>query len=53
MIIGTIDTERIRLCPLEVSDAGEMASVLADASLYEFTGGEPPTVAELEERYRQ
>lgn len=28
-----------------------MATVLADPSLYEFTGGEPPSVSELEERY--
>ncbi|MCH1882542.1 GNAT family N-acetyltransferase [Agrococcus sp. ARC_14] len=28
-----------------------MAVVLADASLYRFTGGEPPSVADLERRY--
>jgi len=29
-----------------------MVSVLSDSDLYVFTGGEPPTLAELEERYR-
>lgn len=39
------------LRPLRVDDAAEMAEVLADPSLYEFTGGEPPSVAALERRY--
>ena len=39
------------LRPLRVDDAAEMAEVLADPSLYEFTGGEPPSVADLERRY--
>ncbi len=39
------------LRPLEVSDAAVMSAVLADPSLYEFTGGEPPSVSELESRY--
>ena len=46
-------TERLALCPLRVSDADEMVSVLADVSLYEFTGGGPPTLGELATRYRQ
>lgn len=49
----TIETARMVLRPLHVGDADEMATVLADSSLYEFTGGEPPTVSELANRYRQ
>jgi RimJ/RimL family protein N-acetyltransferase len=40
------------LRPLEVTDAAEMLSVLSDPSLYDFTGGIPPTRAGLEARYR-
>lgn len=47
-----IETERLTLSPLSVIDADEMVSVLADDSLYEFTGGEPPTLATLQHRYR-
>ena len=53
VIVLSIKTERLVLCPLRVSDADEMASVLADGSLYEFTGGDPPTVSELATRYQQ
>lgn len=42
---------RVTLRPLRVDDAAEMAVVLAGPGLYEFTGGEPPTVADLERRY--
>ena len=52
VIPSTIDTERAVLRPLRVSDADEMVPVLADASLYEFTGGESPTLDSLIERYR-
>ena len=41
----------VGLRPLSVQDAEVMSRVLADPSLYEFTGGEPPSVAELERRY--
>lgn len=44
-------TRALRLRPLRVDDAAAMAAVLAHPSLYEHTGGEPPTVAELERRY--
>ena len=47
-----ISSERLTLTPLEPSDAPEMVAVLSDPALYEYTGGEPPTLAELEERYR-
>ena len=47
-----LNTERLRLTPLQVSDAAEMVSVLADEALYSFTGGHPPDLGELEARYR-
>ncbi|HSO64594.1 MAG TPA: GNAT family N-acetyltransferase [Ornithinibacter sp.] len=37
--------------PLVTAHAGEMVGVLSDAALYRFTGGAPPTLAELEGRY--
>lgn len=43
--------ERIRLAPLQVGDAEEMAEVLSGEDLYTFTGATPPTRAELRERY--
>ncbi|MGI8716022.1 MAG: GNAT family N-acetyltransferase [Solirubrobacteraceae bacterium] len=44
-------TPRLALEPLRVRDAPEMAALLADPDLYRFTGGRPPTVDELRERY--
>lgn len=41
----------IHLRPLQVSDAAEMARTLQDPSLYEFTGGEPPTEESLTGQY--
>ncbi|HEX5827785.1 MAG TPA: GNAT family N-acetyltransferase [Candidatus Limnocylindrales bacterium] len=46
-----IATHRLRLEPLRVEDADEMAGVLADPALYVFTGGEPPSVETLRARY--
>lgn len=43
--------EAVRLRPLAVEDASAMAFVLADPSLYRYTGGEPPTEGDLVERY--
>ena len=37
--------------PLATGHAAEMVGVLSDAVLYRFTGGSPPTLAELEGRY--
>ena len=37
---------------LTAAHASEMAVALADPALYEFTGGEPPTVDQLIARYR-
>jgi RimJ/RimL family protein N-acetyltransferase len=47
----TITTERLVLEPLAMAHAEEMFSVLADPGLYAFTGGAPPTLAELLDRY--
>ena len=48
----TLEGMRLKLEPLVVSDAAEMAAVLAEPALYEFTGGSPPSLEELRERYR-
>lgn len=42
---------RLALRPLTVEDAPAMVSVLADPSLYEFTGGRPPTPDQLTRQY--
>ena len=47
----TIETARLRLLPLRVDDAEEMAIALSDPGLYEFIGGSPRTPAELRETY--
>ncbi|GGF18831.1 GNAT family N-acetyltransferase [Subtercola lobariae] len=48
-----LETALIVLVPLRVEHAVEMQSVLADPALGEFTGDTPPTLAELEARYRR
>ena len=48
-----IVTERLRLAPLAVEDADELSTVLGDARMYEFTGGDPPSLDQLRERYRR
>jgi RimJ/RimL family protein N-acetyltransferase len=48
---STISTARLDLTPLVPGDAAEMVTVLADQSMYQFTGGQPPTLAELHARY--
>lgn len=47
-----IRTERLVLAPLRVDDAAEMVGVLSGEALYEFTGGEAPSLAELTARYQ-
>lgn len=42
---------RLALRPLTVEDAPAMVPVLADPSLYEFTGGHPPTQDQLTRQY--
>jgi RimJ/RimL family protein N-acetyltransferase len=49
----TIRTERLLLAPLAVDDAEEMAVILSDQRLHEFTGGEPLPLDQLRERYRR
>jgi len=49
----TLQTERLVLAPLRVEDADVMVGVLADERMYEFTGGRPPTLDELTDRYRR
>jgi RimJ/RimL family protein N-acetyltransferase len=49
--IGTITTERLSLEALRVEDAGEMAVVLDDERLHEFTGGRPASEDELRAHY--
>ena len=44
---------RIRLDPLRVADAEEMAMVLGAPELYGFIGGQPPTLTELTDQYRR
>ena len=44
-------TERLTLEPLRVDHAEEMAPLLADAALHEFTGGRPDSLDELRRRY--
>jgi RimJ/RimL family protein N-acetyltransferase len=53
VIATTFHTARLAALPLRVEYAAEMAKVLADPNLYTFIGGEPPTVEELESRYRR
>ncbi|GAB2679640.1 GNAT family N-acetyltransferase [Kribbella swartbergensis] len=53
MIATSFHTARLTMLPLQVEYAGEMAKVLADPALYTFTGGEPPNVDALENRYRR
>jgi RimJ/RimL family protein N-acetyltransferase len=50
---GIIVTERLRISPLVVDDADEMVSVFADDRMYEFTGGCPPSLDQLRDRYRR
>ena len=48
---STIVTSRLSLRGLSIADADEMATVLADPALHEFTGGQPATLDELRDRY--
>ncbi len=47
-----IETARLVLTPLQVADAPAMAAILGDQVLYNYTGGEPPTIEQLENLYR-
>ena len=49
--LDVMETEHLRLTPLVADHATEMTEVLSDPTIYEFTGGEPPTEADLRSRY--
>jgi RimJ/RimL family protein N-acetyltransferase len=49
--IEPLASERLALEPLTVDHAAAMVAVLADPSLYEFTGGTAPTLPDLSARY--
>ena len=49
--MSQLATDRLDLEPLRVDHAEEMTAVLGDPALYVFTGGEPPSTAELRRRY--
>lgn len=53
MEAATLSSERLTLTPLAPDDADEMAEVLADEALYEFTGGEPADAEQLRARYER
>lgn len=46
-------TERLDLEPLAVAHAAELAPLLDDPRLHEFTGGEPVSAAVLADRYQR
>ncbi len=48
-----LETARLELEPVGPEHADEMEPLLSDPRLYAFTGGLPPTVDELRERYRR
>jgi RimJ/RimL family protein N-acetyltransferase len=52
-LLRTLGTERLALEPLRVDHAEEMAPLLADAQLYAFTGGRPPSLDDLRARYER
>lgn len=52
-LLAPPQTRALVLSPLEITDAAELAPVLADPRLYEHTGGEPPTLAQLSARFER
>ncbi|WP_066041281.1 GNAT family N-acetyltransferase [Herbiconiux solani] len=52
-VIEVLESERLTLEPVSVDHASAMVDVLSDARLYEFTGGEPPSLDVLAARYRR
>lgn len=49
--IEALEAGRVRLEPLAVDHAMLMIEVLADPALYQFIGGHPPKLQELQRRY--
>jgi RimJ/RimL family protein N-acetyltransferase len=50
---AVISTENLELAPLLEADSAEMAAVLGDERLHEFTGGSPADPGELRDRFRR
>ena len=50
---AVVRTARLRVEPVRVGHADEMAAVLGDPALYAITGGAPPSAADLASRYRR
>lgn len=50
-VFKSMETRSLRLETLAVDHAVPMVDVLADGALYQYIGGQPPTVAELRLRY--
>ena len=50
---GRLPTSRLELVPQVPDDADEMAALLDDERLHEFTGGQPATRDDLRARYRR
>jgi hypothetical protein len=48
-----LDGRQVRLEPLRVEPAQEMAPLLDDPNLHTFTGGAPASLLELQQRYRR
>jgi len=49
--VETVTSVHLVLEPLSVEHALGMVQVLADASMYEYTGGEAPSLEQLQRRY--
>lgn len=47
-----ITSERLQLSPLMTDDANDLVDVMGDSKLYRFTGGAPPDVEELRDRFQ-
>jgi RimJ/RimL family protein N-acetyltransferase len=52
-VTPTLRSLRLRLEPLRVEHAEELAPLLDDPGLHRFIGGRPASVAELSDRYRR
>ena len=50
-VIESVEAGRLRLEALTVDHAVSMVDVLSDGALYQYIGGQPPTVSELRLRY--
>jgi RimJ/RimL family protein N-acetyltransferase len=48
--MSPVETGRLILEPITLAHASELYAVLRDAALHRYTGGEPPTFEELQQR---